>query len=304
MARSTPLVSIGLPVYNGGRYLRETLDSLLSQTFIDFELVVCDNASTDNTGHICREYAAQDSRIRYLRNETNVGIYRNCNRVIELAIGKYFKLAAADDLCHPTLLARCVEVLEANPDVVATYAKTRFIDADGDWLPVEDPGWHLISDDPRERLGFVLVSGHYVNVFFGMVRKEALSKTRLFPLYPGGDCSLLGELSLEGKFVELPDYLFFRRFHPAAASQNNDPEWQSVYYTGRSGGAEMPLFRVCFDHLRTILNSRLSLRQKASCLGVMGRRMLHSRHSLVDELRIASKRRLSAVLTRQAALKS
>ena len=94
------------------------------------------------------------------------------------------------------------------------------------------------------------MSGHSVNIFFGMTRKEALTRTRLFPLYPGGDCSLIGELSLKGKLVEIPDYLFFRRFHPAAASQNDDREWQSVYYTGRSGRAELPLLRVCLDHVK------------------------------------------------------
>ena len=294
MARPAPLVSIALPVYNGERYLAEAIDSLVAQTYTDFELLIVDNASTDTTAAICEDYAARDPRIRYFRNATNLGVYRNFNKAFQLSSGRYFKWASADDLCHPQLVAKCVQVLDGDPRVVATYGKTRFIDAEGNPLPITDPGWHLVSDSPFERLRFVLVSGHYVNVFFGLIRKEKLSHTRLFPLYPGGDCALLGELSLKGTFVELPEYLFFRRFHPAASSQNDDPEWQSAFHTGKIGKAQLPHWRVCVDHVRTILTSNLSLGEKAQGLAVMGRRMLRSRHFLLRELRIASRQRLNA----------
>jgi hypothetical protein len=294
MARPAPFVSIALPVYNGERYLAEAIDSLVAQTFTDFELVIVDNASTDRTAAICESYVARDPRIRYFRNATNLGVYRNFNKAFELSSGRYFKWASADDLCHPELVAKCIQVLDGDPRVVAAYAKTRFIDAEGNPLPITDPGWHLVSDSPFERLRFVLVSGHYVNVFFGLIRKEALSQTRLFPLYPGGDCALLGELSLKGTLVELPEHLFFRRFHPAASSQNDDPEWQSAFHTGKIGKAQLPQWRVCVDHIRTILTSNLSVGEKVQGLGVMGKRMLHSRHFLLQELRNASRRRWHA----------
>jgi len=284
-----PRVSIGLPVYNGERYLAGTLESLLAQTFSDFELVVSDNASTDATPEICRRYARQDRRIRSIRNERNIGVYRNCNNLVRLSAGEYFKLACADDLCHPALLARCVAVLDAEPTVVAAYPRTRFIDDDGNPLDLADPGWHLMADSPRDRMRFVIGSGHWVNLFFGLTRSKSLSATRLFPLYAGADCALLGELSLMGRFFEIPEYLFFRRIHAAACSQHSDLEWQSRFFKGRGGRAELPLAHVCIDHCRTIISSSLSARDKLSCLGCVLRRMYGGKRELLSEVYTAWK---------------
>ena len=112
MLNNKPRVSIGMPVFNGENYLAEALDSLLTQTFSDFELIISDNASTDKTEEICRAYAVRDQRIRYFRNQENLGASRNYNRVFELSSGEYFKWAAHDDLCAPEFLGRCVDVLD------------------------------------------------------------------------------------------------------------------------------------------------------------------------------------------------
>jgi glycosyltransferase involved in cell wall biosynthesis len=164
-----------MPVYNGARFLREALDSIVTQRFEDFELVISDNASSDETEEICREYLARDKRIRYSRNETNIGLYRNCNRTFRLCSGEYFKLAASDDVCHRDLVARCVEALDDDPTAVLAYPKTIFIGADGKELPFRDPGWDLRSESARERMGYVIRSGHRVNVFFGLMRAQALA---------------------------------------------------------------------------------------------------------------------------------
>ena len=94
-----PRVSIGLPVYNGQEFLEETLHSILNQTFNDFELIICDNASTDRTAEICRSFAKRDRRIRYYRNEINLGAAKNFNGVFFLARGEYLKWSDNDDLC-------------------------------------------------------------------------------------------------------------------------------------------------------------------------------------------------------------
>src|SRR6476469_9870484 len=99
-----PRISIGIPVYNGERFLAETIESLLRQTVGEFELFIVDNSSTDRTEEIGREFAARDKRVRFVRNETNIGAYRNCNKVIQMGGGEYFKLNMADDVCHPELL--------------------------------------------------------------------------------------------------------------------------------------------------------------------------------------------------------
>src|SRR4051812_10231830 len=103
-----PVVSIGMPVYDGANYIRRAAQSILTQDYEDFELIISDNASTDETESICRELAESDGRIRYFRNDTNIGASRNYNKVFQLAKGRFFKWAAHDDECHPSMLRRCV----------------------------------------------------------------------------------------------------------------------------------------------------------------------------------------------------
>jgi glycosyltransferase involved in cell wall biosynthesis len=282
-----PPVSIGLPVYNGERFLEQALDSLLAQTYADFELIISDNASTDGTEEICRIFAAKDRRVRYYRNPTNVGCNRNFNRVFRLSTADYFKWASADDLCKPEHLARCLEVLDNDDSVVLAYPKTRFIDQTGKILDIDDPGWDLRSEAADERLFYVIRAGHWVNPHYGLIRADALSKTRLMPSYPGGDYRLLGELSLRGKFVEVPEYLFFRRVHPGASSQNIAKiPWTMEFHTGDSCVVYFPFWHLSFDHLVTIIKSKLSLRHKVSLFGSILRGMWWKHRSLLHELKI------------------
>ena len=126
-----PRLSIGLPVYNGEDYLAESLDALLGQTYEDFELIISDNASTDGTGDMCRRYAKQDTRIRYVLQPENLGLARNHNFVFQESRGELFKWAAADDLYGQDLLQRCVDALDEHPDVVLAHAWEAAIDASG-----------------------------------------------------------------------------------------------------------------------------------------------------------------------------
>ena len=136
---STPRVSIGLPVYNGEKYLRAALDCILRQDYADFELVICDNASSDGTEAICREYAARDGRIRYTRNETNIGASGNYKRVFELSRAEFFKWASHDDTFHPSLVRRCMEVFATAPtDTVLVCSRADIIDEAGKRMEVSN----------------------------------------------------------------------------------------------------------------------------------------------------------------------
>ncbi len=121
-------VSLGVPVYEAERFLEETMDSLLAQTLADFEIVISDNASTDPTEEICRPYADADPRVRYVRHEDNRGASWNHTFLALEARAPYFKWAAADDVCEPTYLERCVEVLENDASAVLCQPKTIEID--------------------------------------------------------------------------------------------------------------------------------------------------------------------------------
>jgi glycosyltransferase involved in cell wall biosynthesis len=281
-------VSIGLPVYNGARFLEQALDSLLGQSYADFELIISDNASTDNTEEICRNYAARDVRVRYFRNGMNVGVGRNFNRVFKLSSGQYFKWASADDICEKELLMCCKNVLDHDLGVVLAHSKTRFIDERGNILDINDPGWDLQSEWADERLRYVIHAGHWVNPHYGLIRAAALAETRLMPSYPGGDYRLLAELSLKGKFVEIPEYHFFRRVHAEASSQNTGKVmWTMEFHSGVAGRVCLPFWNLSIDHAVTIIASHLSVRRKVALLSLVLRSMWWQHKRLSQELRIS-----------------
>jgi glycosyltransferase involved in cell wall biosynthesis len=130
-ARREPRIGIGLPVYNGERHIRQAIESHLSQTFGDFELVIADNQSTDGTETICRELAALDERVRYIRNEANLGGPGNFRRVFSHCRGEYHKWSTADDWHAPTFFAKAVEILDRDAETILVYPKTILVDETG-----------------------------------------------------------------------------------------------------------------------------------------------------------------------------
>ncbi|MBB5786222.1 glycosyltransferase family 2 protein [Jiangella mangrovi] len=212
---TTPRVSIGVPVYNGGRYLQETLDSLTALTGPDLEIVVSDNGSTDSTEELCRAAAAADERIRYHRSPENRGAAWNYNRVLELATAPLFKWAAADDLCEPTFVARCVELLDAaGPAAVLAYPRTTLIDESSAVAgELDDDDLDLRARRPSDRIGQLLRHRVEWHPVFGVVRTDVLRRTPGIGAYPSADISLLAELSLYGQFHQVPERLFLRRYH-------------------------------------------------------------------------------------------
>ena len=126
-----PRLTIGLPVYNGEKYIAESLEALLGQTFTEFELVISDNASTDGTADVCRDYERRDSRVRYFRQPRNVGLAPNHNAVVEQARGELFKWASNDDLYARDLIERCVDALDKDQDVVLAHSWTARVDDSG-----------------------------------------------------------------------------------------------------------------------------------------------------------------------------
>lgn len=126
-AAAPPAVSIGMPVYNGEKYIREALDSLLGQSHADFELIISDNASTDETESICQQYAAQDSRIRYVRQPVNLGALANFAFVLDKARGGRFMWAAADDKWDPNWISEMLNAMKKS-GANAAFGKIQCID--------------------------------------------------------------------------------------------------------------------------------------------------------------------------------
>ncbi len=266
-----PLVSVGMPVYNGQKYLREAIDSLLNQTLSDFELVISDNASTDATGEVCREYAKKDARIRYSRNSVNIGAGRNHNRVFELSRGKYFIWAAYDDVYAPGLLADCARVLDQNPSVVLCHSLIIVIDEEG--KPVRT----VSVDKGRSDRAYLRFRGltrldHTCDQQYGMVRSDIMRRTTLLRNYTDSDRTLLAELALYGRFYEVPKPLFFRRVH-AATSTRLFSDWRSrmvLWDPSLAGRIVFPHWLQFADYVRTIRRTPMKLWPKMQCLGEMG----------------------------------
>ena len=280
-----PILTIGLPVYNGARYLEASVDSILSQSFRDLELIISDNASTDDTEAIGRALTGRDPRVRYLRNDANVGIAANFNLLVPLASGRLFKWATADDQLRPGFLARCVSTLESDQSVVLAYTKTEFVDEDGAPLDIVDPGWHLVSDDPSARLAEALRAVHYVNAALGVIRTDALRRTHLVPRYAGGDFTMMAELSLLGKFFEIPETLYMRRIHQGSTKGNTgNASWLRSYYGGARPGSRVAYWRLCGDRAKVVLRAGIPASRKLVLLAQLARTMVTTRARLYHEL--------------------
>jgi glycosyltransferase involved in cell wall biosynthesis len=282
---SAPTLTVGVPVFNMGSYLEAAVESVLSQSFDDLEVLISDNASTDETESVGRALAARDPRVTYRRNAENVGLSANNNLLVPLARGRLFKWAPADDQLLPGYLERCVAAVDADPGVVLAYPRTRFVDGDGNPLALHDPGYHLVSDDPAERLLYAILANQFANAGLGVIRTEALRRTRLLPRYAGGDFRLLAELSVQGKFVEIPDELYVRRIHKGSSGGNvGNTRWLRTYWSGSRPVMRAPYWRLCRDHAGIVLRAPIPWRKKPRLLGRLGWEMAYRWRALVREL--------------------
>lgn len=289
---STPRVTIGVPVYNGQKYIRFALDSLLAQTIPDLEVVVTDNCSTDSTPRIVRDYAARDPRVKYVRNNTNLGPARNYNRCIELARGGYFKWSSADDVCAADFIEKCVKVLDADPSVVLVYPRTSVIDPEG--KVVYHYGYELELADPRPyvRLARLLNVNHKVHgahELYGVMRTEALRSTPGMRMHVRGDSALLARLALLGRLQRVEEYLFFNRDHTDRSSRylpekmvrggsrlarylGSGPLPASEWWDGSlRGKIVFPEWRVLGEYIRAVRETgRLTPAEKLAGYGALG----------------------------------
>ena len=215
---AVPRLTVGLPVYNGERYLAESIESLLGQSYTDFELIISDNASTDDTPGICERYAKQDRRIRYYRQPRNVGLAPNHNFCTEQARGELFKWAASDDLYHRDLVLRCVEVLDERPEVVLVHSYTAMIDVGSKMY--QATAYSLATSAPRPSDRFrSLLYDNGGDDDGGVMRRAVLLQTAMKNSYHHADRTTITELALYGPFYNVPEWMYFRRDHPDRAER-------------------------------------------------------------------------------------
>ena len=265
-----PRLTVGLPVYNGENFLSESLDALLGQTYRDFELIICDNASTDGTADIARRYAGLDDRVRYVRHRHNIGATPNHNFVVQEARGELFKWASHDDLYARDLIERCVAALDEQPEIVLAHSWTAIIDSAGDI--VKAVRYPLATDSrhaPERFRSMLFESGG--DDYYGIIRTPVVRAVMPQGSFHHADRTLVTELALRGPFYQIPEWLYYRRDHPEQAERahptmrarcaNMDPR--------RASRLQNPAARLYGEYLwgfvRAIRHARLAPGERREC---------------------------------------
>ena len=285
LGNGAAIVTVGMPVFNGEQWLADAIESILGQTFADLLLVISDNASTDGTGEICQHFARVDNRVRYHRNPVNIGVYANYDQTFEFCSSPYFKWASASDICRSTFIERCVGVLERRPDVVLAYPKTALLDVSlDDARPYEDD-LDLQDERPSERYMKLLERIRLNNVFNGVIRAAALRKTAMNRPHLSSDIQLIAELALQGKFVEVPERLFYRRMTRATSTAMKTQEENATFFRHEPGNVfRMTQWKIETGLAAGVWRASIPWREKMRAYGFLGRRLRHARHKLIREL--------------------
>lgn len=307
-----PRVSVGLPVRNGERFLRAALDSVLGQTFDDLELVISDNASTDGTAAICEEYVALDPRVRYHRSPRDIGPAENFNTVFRESGGELFKWTAADDVSDPDYIRSAVAQLDADDRAVACYGRTAIVDDRGAVIRMDDYELELDAAAPADRLRALVRADHRrhgAHELYGVIRSDALRRTRLHSPHVRSDSIALVELCLQGKLVRLPDVLFFNRDHAGRSTSGKDrpvrpgsaisrwigggpkppTEW---FNPAKRGRIVFPEWDVLNQYARAVGLAELSLEDRIACYRVLAASAALLSPKLARDLLIATEQAL------------
>lgn len=285
-------------MYNGEKYLEAALESLLTQTFDDLEVVIADNASTDGTEEICRAAAARDSRVRYVRHPENLGAAANHNVLLDLAAGRYFAWAAHDDLHEPKFTELCAEVLDDDPSVVGAYPRTRLIDERssdlGEYTDARPPD----AGTPSARLAQILLVPRFNSVLryclpvYGLFRADDIRRGPLIGPFNSSDKAFILDAALRGRVVEVDEVLFANRKHGESSLAGRNTAEVAAWFDPKQGDRR-PLVqgRLARAYLSSVLRVPMAASERTRCLEVYGRWLARDRNwrIIVGEARKGTK---------------
>ncbi len=285
-----PRVVIGVPVYNGENYLREALGSIANQTLTDFKVIISDNASTDSTPDICREFVEKDSRFTYYRQPENIGGAPNFNFVFQPGDAPYFKWAAHDDIMTPDYLRQCVELLDRDSNLSIAHSRSITIDHQGKSIGNYDQQLRLNGEQPSDRFWQILWVVHYTEVF-GVMRSEMIAKTQMHPSIVGSDRHFMTEVLLQGDVGYVEDYLFLRRHHQDSfCNALKDNKARLQWFDPKAKASTfLASPRKMKEYVISIFRTSMSWRERIACLWMLiewtGRRGIESAFGLGDAYR-------------------
>ena len=286
-----PTVSVGMPVYNSSEWIEAATASILGQSYRDLELIISDNASTDDTFAICERIARADPRVRLLRNSRNLGANRNYLAVLHAACGTYFKWASSNDICAPTFIEKCEAALRSDPQAVVACPRSYLFEESIESALPYDQDIEVTSPEPAVRFVTLLNSMRLNHLFNGLMRRSVLGEVATMGSHMGADIALLAELALKGKFILVNERLFYRRMTAQAATKFKSAREVDQHLVPH---ARQPLqwqhWRFHLALLRGALRSAPVGRSWFVATGYALRSMLWSRRDLAGDIRRAMQR--------------
>ncbi len=251
--KTNPLVTIGVPVFNGENGLARALDSLLKQDYPNLEVIISDNGSTDATRTIGQTYAAKDSRVKYFRSDENRGAIWNFNRVFELSTGEYFMWAAHDDQREPCCVSACVEKMEASSNAVLCTAHTAiFVEGRKELLCLANLNSYDSVAGLAERYRATLES-FPATAMYGLYRRSAVRRTKMLQNCIATDLAFIQELSIYGDFVQVPRVLF--RYVIRPKWNTVDQDYNFFLGGGKKPWWYSPFLALFWNHFKRIASA-------------------------------------------------
>lgn len=276
-------ITVGIPAFNSEKTLSKSIESVLSQSRRDIRLLISDNCSVDGTKEECLKWVRRDPRVQYIRQTQNIGVFSNYNEVFLKCRTKYFKWLSSSDWCDEKFAESCIAALEANPEVVLACPQAMLVDEMGR-AELCSKDFALEMSDPASRLEYLLNNIQLSNVFNGVVRARALGNTRLNKQFRGSDIVLLAELAMKGKFVLIPEPMWYRQMTPETASKLKSAEQNAEFFSGSPRSNDrFVTWKLQYFLFEAILRADIDWSCKLRCLVCVVRRSFWLRKTLLRE---------------------
>jgi len=274
-----------MPAYNSAATIGACIDSLLAQTFGDFELIISDNASTDSTRDIVESFLRQDHRIRYSRQPENIGANRNYSYVAQAARGAYFKWMSSSDWCAPSFLEKCLIALEQHNDAVLAAPRTRLFANDLSTATDYSYDIEIVDSTPAARLQRLTANMRLNNAVNGLIRMESLRRTRLIDPFYSADVVLMGHLAMLGKIILVDEYLYYRRMEIATLTAPRDSQaWRKHHYPQMSARVLFQSWKRNVGWFRACLGTPMPIAERARVVNFLARMCYWDRGLLMNDV--------------------
>lgn len=266
---NSPLVTIGIPVYNDEKWLARSLDNVIAQQYTNLEIIIADDCSVDRSGEICREYARRDNRIRFLQNKFNLGALKNHNMLFEISQGDYFAWGSGHDYFHPSFVSACVQVLQQDDSTVLCYPQAEYIAYDERPIRRTSELLEIRGTTPGARFKSLINAAVNPNMYYGLFRSRALAQSALHRKAMGGDLLFLAEMALLGGIAQIDEVLVYRKHNRLdETSEESTKRWIKNVIQPRGIGLEgiTPWLDMASEYFKIIDAAPVSPEEKEAML--------------------------------------